>query len=116
MCLLFRGLACKVARDMAKDWKTEERTGRQLVDEWVEAQGSIAEAARMLGLGPSGRQRLWAYLRVGTGLGRRDELRAAIISGIPYRAVVNADDPVCDLFNPRLADLYVGEELDEHGG
>ena len=98
---------CKVPRDMRRDWKTEKKTGRELVEEWVEEGepgGSIAEAARILGLGEAGRQRMWAYLRVGTGLGRKDELRAAIIIGLPYRAVANADDPIRDLFDPQLGD------------
>jgi hypothetical protein len=79
------------------------------MEEWVDAQDSIAEAARILGLGENGRQRLWAYMRVGTGLGRYDELRASIITGIPYRAVVNGDDRVRDLFDPRLGDTYAGD-------
>jgi hypothetical protein len=98
---------------MRRDWKTEKKTGRELVEDWVEedseAQGSIAEAARILGLGEAGRQRLWAYLRVGTGLGRMDELRVSIIIGLPYRAVVNADVPICDLFAPGLGDKYAGD-------
>jgi hypothetical protein len=98
---------------MPKNWQDEKSTGRELVEQWVDDQPSIAEAARILGLGPAGRQRLWAYLRVGTGLGDMDELRAARILRVPYEAIAIADTPVCDLFAPRLGDKYVGEDLSE---
>jgi hypothetical protein len=88
---------------MGSEWRHEYRTGRELVEDWVDEQESIAEAARILGLGNSGRQRLWAFLRTGAGLGDFDELRTALILDIPFRAVVMADTPVRQLFDPGLS-------------
>jgi hypothetical protein len=93
---------------MGHDWKNEYRTGREVIEDWVEEQESIAEAARILGLGESGRQRLWAFLKVGTGMGDMDELRTARILNVPYEAVALADTPIRKLFDPRLKKTYTG--------
>jgi hypothetical protein len=90
----------------AGQWRSETRTGRELVGEWVEGYPTIAAAGRALALGPNARQRLWSYLRLGTGLGV-DGLRVARIVGIPFEAVLFGDAPVCDLFDPGLAEVAV---------
>jgi hypothetical protein len=88
---------------MSEDWTAEYRSGRELIEDWVDEQESIAEAARILGLGENGRKRLWAFLNDDTGLGDMDELRIALILDIPVRAVVQADKPIRKLFDPKLA-------------
>ena len=90
--------------DMRRNrWVGEARTGRELVQAWVDQKhgGNIAAAGRALGLGRHPRQRLWGFLRQGIGLGEWDELRVARMLGIPFEAVVMADTPIGELMDPQ---------------
>ncbi len=76
-------------------WRSETRTGHELVTQWVSLHPTKASAARVLGLHP-GHLRIW-LLESERGMEPSNALRIARKIGIPFEAVVFKNRPVCEL-------------------
>ena len=80
---------------MNEKWAAEERTGLELVVDWVRRHRSKAQAAREIGIEPA-HLRIW-LLQPDRRFDPETGRKVALATGIPFEAIMFKNRSVCDL-------------------
>jgi hypothetical protein len=83
--------------ELAKDLRKDRRTGVELIREWIEEKGGLAEAARLLGWDSN---RLWNFIHRKRSVANaryKSLIEFSRETGIPLEVVLCRDRPACEV-------------------